>query len=145
MGFSEALKRSSFTDWCIAAFTLVLTVVAIYQVVVTNGQLDTMRKDQRPWIKVNDPTSGITIATNATVLGTLKLVNSGKTPAKTMEIEVVAQKLDKDEDPVLDYSPGHITAATGTLYPNEPTPLETALFGIINSAGQFQAISDEMA
>src|SRR6266540_3762165 len=35
---------SSFTDWCIAAFTLALAVIAVYQFRITDGQLDVMRK-----------------------------------------------------------------------------------------------------
>ena len=48
----SVFKRPSLTDWCLAAFTGVLTVVAIYQLVTTDNQLVTMRKDQRPWVKV---------------------------------------------------------------------------------------------
>jgi len=44
-----AKQNSSFTDWCIALFTLVLAVAAVYQFIIMGGQLDEMRKDQRPW------------------------------------------------------------------------------------------------
>lgn len=45
-----AKEGKTFTDWCVAVFTFVLAAAAIYQFTVMNGQLDTMRKDQRPWI-----------------------------------------------------------------------------------------------
>jgi len=52
-----------FTDWCMAAFTLVLATAPIYQFTIMRGQLDTMRGQleemrkqtvltERPWLKI---------------------------------------------------------------------------------------------
>jgi hypothetical protein len=50
--FKEWVEReSSFTDWCITAFTLALAITGIYQYNVINRQLDAMRKDQRAWVE----------------------------------------------------------------------------------------------
>ena len=64
------LTSSSFTDWCITAFTLVLAVVGIYQYCVMSGQLKSMQcqqaimgqqltqaenqfaMSQRPWVDI---------------------------------------------------------------------------------------------
>src|ERR1039458_1614982 len=53
MSLSERTKRYGITDWLLAAFTLALVVTSIYQMVILSSQLDTMRKDQRPWIRVS--------------------------------------------------------------------------------------------
>src|SRR4051812_8111045 len=57
MGFDRRLrelwKACSLTDRIIAVFTGVLACAAIYQFVIMGNQLDTMRKEQRPWIKVS--------------------------------------------------------------------------------------------
>src|ERR1700720_3338851 len=44
-----ASRDKSFTDWCLALFTLALACAAIYQFIIMSNQLDDMRKDQRPW------------------------------------------------------------------------------------------------
>jgi hypothetical protein len=120
MRFGEAVKRSSFTDWCIATFTLALTVVAIYQLVVTSGQLDTMRKDQRPWLKISIYTPPNSVQENAIVIGTASLLNSGKTPAKNVLLDMAVQKLRSQEEPTLDFPQYHPTSSYGVIYPNDP-------------------------
>src|ERR1035441_861988 len=42
---------SSFTDWCLAVFTLALTITAIYQFRITNRQLNVMQIDERAWVE----------------------------------------------------------------------------------------------
>lgn len=122
MRLSEAVKRSSFTDWCIAAFTLALTVVAIYQLAITGSQLDTMRKDQRPWIKVSF-TSHQTQAL-APVGGTVHLVNNGKTPARgVVHGDFVVETVKNGEQPRLDYPLPYIRFTTGMITPND-TPAD---------------------
>lgn len=145
VSFREAVKRSSFTDWCIAAFTLVLTVVAIYQLIVTGGQLDTMRKDQRPWLKIINATpDNIVLTEGQTALGSIQVLNSGKTPAKDVHLEVTMQKLRSDEIPSPDWGRPHVIASTGTVFPNVTS--KPLAFGLgkeeINASG-FTAITQD--
>jgi hypothetical protein len=147
MGFSEAVKRSSFTDWCIAAFTLVLSVVAIYQYIVMGGQLDTMRKDQRPWLKVVSTADYTKIVENATVMGTTQVFNFGKTPAKNVFVEIAVERLQKDESPKLADDVLAMTAKEGVIFPNA-TDRDPIPFGIVKDATQrsdFEPISKDDA
>jgi len=41
--------RLGAPNWIIAVFTVMLSAVAIPRAILLNRQLDTMRKDQRPW------------------------------------------------------------------------------------------------
>jgi hypothetical protein len=94
-------RNSSFTDWCIAAFTLVLAFVAIYQYNVMNGQLGVMRNDERAWLQVKvrgnsekDRAAGeipFNIVSGQQISIPLDLSNIGKTPAKEIVINVFAE------------------------------------------------------
>jgi hypothetical protein len=118
VSFRESIKRSSFTDWCIAAFTLALTVVAVYQGVVMGGQLDVMRKDQRPWIKTTFEPFGV--QPGSTISGNLHTINNGKTPAKQFEGKFTIEKVKNGENPRLDYGESWDAFTGGALFPNDP-------------------------
>jgi hypothetical protein len=127
MGLREMMKRSSFTDWCIMLFTGVLAVAAIYQFIIMGSQLDTMRKDQRPWIKITF--SADKIAALAPLGGTIHLVNSGKTPAKgIVHGEFVVEIIKNGNEPKLDYpSSPHAHFTTGMIVPND-APNDVAVY-----------------
>ena len=100
--------KSSFTDWCIAAFTFVLAGVAIYQYQVMGGQLAVMgnqlavmRNDERAWVEVkelapNEHLPPVEVVAGKPVYFPIKVINTGKTPAKqvrlTLAIEVPASE-----------------------------------------------------
>ncbi len=71
MGFRKYIERSSFTDWCIAAFTLVLAIASIYQFVIMDGQLGMMQTDQRAWLELSNEAPDLidmkSIATNGDI------------------------------------------------------------------------------
>jgi hypothetical protein len=110
-------KDKTFTDWCIAAFTFVLACAAIYQFVIMGGQLDVMRKDQRPWIKVTFDIN--TLTAQSPITGTAHIVNGGKTPARDIRGEIVIQRVKNGEQPTFDYPSPNTKFTTGTLFPNE--------------------------
>jgi uncharacterized repeat protein (TIGR01451 family) len=119
MGFREFLKRPSITDWCITAFTCVLAVVAFYQFTVTGGQLDVMRIDQRAWLqfeaaptKTGDANVTWQIVSGQPVTYPLRVVNTGKTPAKNIILKVFVDIIDANQEPPLD----HVDATSG--YPH---------------------------
>jgi hypothetical protein len=114
-----AKEGKTFTDWCIAAFTLVLAVAAIYQFIIMDAQLDTMRKDQRPWLKVSLAPFGMQAL--APIGGTVQLMNSGKTPARgIVHGDFVVEKVKNGEKPKLDYPAPHVTFTVGMIAPNDP-------------------------
>jgi hypothetical protein len=131
--FRESVKRSSFTDWCIAAFTLVLSVVAIYQYVVLGGQLDVMRKDQRPWMKLSFDNFKLQI--NSPIGGNFHMVNNGKTVAKNIEGKFVIEKVLNGQQPRLDYGDAWISFTGGTIFPNEPEVRGMAMQHLVQKLG----------
>jgi uncharacterized repeat protein (TIGR01451 family) len=126
-----AKHASSFTDWCIAAFTLALAVTGIYQYVVINRQLDAMRKDQRAWLefqttpdKPGMDLANITITSGQPVTYPVRVVNIGKTPARNIIMKIYVDIVDASREPPLDraenggssYPHGLLTA--GIIFPN---------------------------
>jgi hypothetical protein len=120
-----AKQKSSFTDWCIALFTLVLAVAAIYQFIIMGGQLDEMRKDARPWISISFSTNG-NLQANTQISSMLSIVNKGKTPARAIRADVAIDVVKNGEEPKLDYPLPHGRFTTGLIFPGDPysTPIE---------------------
>jgi hypothetical protein len=117
MGFRKLAERSSLTDWIIVLFTGVLTFTAIYQYSITDRQLDTMRKDQRPWMKISftmDPLQAL-----GPVRGVLSWVNIGKTPARNIRGDFAIETVRNGEQPKLRSEGFHLTFATGMIMPND--------------------------
>jgi hypothetical protein len=121
MGFSQFVKRSSFTDWLLAAFTCVLAVAAIIQFIVTDHQLNVMRNDQRAWLEFGAQ-SGTSegggpdwhITSGQPITYPIRIANVGKTPAKHMVVKVFVDVIDSSQDPPLDRVG---TAKTGSAFP----------------------------
>jgi hypothetical protein len=80
--------------------------------------------DERAWLTVPAPTA---FPLNGTFIPALtQIVNSGKTPARAVEIDVIATVLNKGEEPTLgDFSVGHPHnhVYTGAVFPGAPIPM----------------------
>ncbi len=129
--FKEYVARnSSFTDWCIAAFTFALASAATYQFVITNSQLSVMRNDERAWLIVGakpdtqgSDTTAIQFIAGQPVNYPLEVKNVGKTPASNVEMKVFVDILNASTEVPLDhvedgnaYPYGSITS--GIIFPN---------------------------
>lgn len=118
----EAIERSSVTDWLLALFTFVLAVAAIYQFIIMNGQLDTMRKDQRAWLTItnddNKPTMTNTL--NAIPASTVVLSNTGKTPATNIVGNVYVEIVQNGSAPNFEAHFMHTLHYSGLVLPNSP-------------------------
>jgi hypothetical protein len=120
-----AKDDKTFTDWCIAAFTVVLAGAAIYQFIIMGGQLAAMRTDQRAWLKISaGPT---TYGENKPFVAPLTIVNSGKTAAKTIRVEAICEKVKNGDNPSFTFAQKRISASTGVLFPGEPFPFNASL------------------
>ena len=121
MGFRKRLgelwERSSLTDRIIMVFTGILAGAAIYQFIIMDNQLDTMRKDQRPWVKISFTSSPAQAF--ASIGGAVQIVNNGKTPAGKVTGEFVVEKVMNGEEPILDYPKAHVTVFMGMIFPND--------------------------
>jgi hypothetical protein len=82
-----------------------------------------MRVDQRAWVSVIVPTVFPLNGTSIPVV--TQITNSGKTPAKDVQGDVVATVLNKGEEPTLgDFSVGHPhnRLYAGVVFPGAPIP-----------------------
>jgi hypothetical protein len=130
--FVEWAKHDkNFTDWCVAAFTFVLAVAAIYQFSIMNGQLDSMRKDQRAWVTVSvgdpqftkDGASG-----NMTVSVPAVVTNSGKTPARQSSTDIVVDTVENGQSPTFAFDDVPRTWSTiGVILPNAPFKVDAPM------------------
>lgn len=129
--FKEWAKRgSTFTDWCLAAFTLALAVTGVYQFVIIWHQLDVMRTDQRAWLQfqAQPDKPGVDTTTLAATVGQpimypFRVTNSGKTPATNVSMSIYLDIVDASREPALEtvdqnlpHAHAHVTS--GIIFPN---------------------------
>ena len=108
-----------------AATALFISILALFaSFMQTYLMRKAMRVDQRAWISVpfptNFPLSGVSIPV------VTQITNSGKTPAKDVQGDVIATVVKKGEKPALgDFSVGHAhdhLYAGGVVFPGYPVP-----------------------
>jgi len=107
------------------AAVLVLVVYTTFAGLQWEAMHDALSVDQRAWISVIVPTNFP--LEGSFILASIQITNTGKTPAKDVEGEIVATVLKKGEDPSFDFSTGHPhnRLYAGALFPN--APLNTAI------------------
>jgi hypothetical protein len=132
-GARDWVGRSSVTDWCIAVFTLALVLTSLYQFIVMSSQLDAMRKDQRPWIKVTF--DNFTTSLQAPLGGNLHMVNNGKTPAKNIDGKIIFERVENGEQPRLDGGTAWVKFTTGVQFPNDPQTQPVSMQHTVNRPG----------
>lgn len=103
-------------------FETATLIVAVSAVLFAGLQWYEMRKtlllDQRPWVSVvgppNFPLEG------AFIPASIQIANTGKTPAKQVQGDIVATVLKKGEEASFDFSKGHAhdRMYTGAVFPN---------------------------
>ena len=135
-------KGKTFTDWCIAAFTFVLAVAAIYQFIIMGRQLDTMRKDQRPWIDLSFNPNGNALQVGSSITAVAHLVNGGKTPAKDISGDIVITLVKNGEEPRFDYPLPHSRFTTGALFPSRP--MDPAVFSRVRTAADGVSVETDL-
>jgi hypothetical protein len=103
----RAKHESSFTDWCISLFTMVLAAASIYQFIILNGQLDVMRKEQRAWMYPRN--NGIQVEVGKPLVVGVTWQNTGRTPAKNVSGVFRAEILAYGITPTFDLSDSNLT------------------------------------
>lgn len=81
-----------------------------------NVMRQTLRTDQRPWIKVTADFAPIEPLKRVVV--NVHTVNNGKTPAKTVEAHFIVQKIKNGFSPDFKYSVPHLRVRNGVFFPN---------------------------
>jgi hypothetical protein len=79
-----------------------------------------MQIDQRAWVSIS--TSAMPVAEGRPFIIPVAVVNRGKTPAKTITMQVVCERVNKGNSPSFNYAQKRGEASTGVLIPNEPSP-----------------------
>jgi hypothetical protein len=64
----------------------------------------------------------------------MTIVNTGKTDAKDIKIEVICKKLKTGESPTFKYDSRFVSARTGVLFPNDPFSFNASVL-VENSPG----------
>ncbi len=104
-----------------------------------------MRVDQRAWINIPFPNSFPLNGTSIPIV--TQIINSGKTPAKGLKVDVFAGVLNKDDKPTVgDFSIGHPHErlhAPGVIFAHDPTPVNTYVGTYLPEGGKQVIIPDE--
>ena len=111
-------REKYFTDWVVAIFTVVLAMVGVLQFVILSNQLTDSRKEQRPWIRVWTDDAAVKASPNG-VVAKAHLLNSGKTPAKSVYAEFFVERVQNGAEPLFKEIRS-TRLSTGSLFPNLP-------------------------
>lgn len=133
----KRLKQYGITDWLLAVFTLALVVTSIYQMVILGGQLDQMKLDQRPWLKVT--VKSLQTVVRGSVTAPYAVENIGKTPALKVDGWLVIRPLpmtdpiDFDNPTVRDATRGMTSRpfdrfTAGIVFPSEDMKTAPAIW-----------------
>ena len=136
---TQNTKQRFWRDWPpMEKMTLVLAVFAVIYSLVTLGlysiasrQLDGMRKDQRPWIRIwtqvgvqqtPGTPQGLMPDKTTPLAVQLNILNAGKFPAKYVKGEIFIESVKNGGEPQLKRSPSFALASftTGIIFPNVP-------------------------
>jgi hypothetical protein len=88
------------------------------------AQINALKVDQRAWVSV--PVPSVFPLNGASIPAVTQITNTGKTPARRVEGDVVATVLNKGEEPALgDFSIGHPhnRVYVGAIFPGAPIPI----------------------
>jgi len=117
-------NRSDGTPWWKILFevtaVLVLVVYTTFAGLQWESMHDALLVDQRAWVSVVVPNSFP--LDGSSILAPIQIANTGKTPAKDVEGDIVATVLKKGEEPSFDFSTGHPLNKlyAGAIFPNAP-------------------------
>jgi hypothetical protein len=114
---------------------VVAVVAGTFYAILAYWQWHTMHRsllvDQRAWISVVIPSEFQ--LEGASIPAPIQLTNTGRTPAKDVEGDIVATVLKKGEEPLFDYSVAHSYERlhAGAIFPNNPihTTITVARYG----------------
>jgi hypothetical protein len=117
-------SRSDSTPWwkilLEVAAVLVLVVYTPFAGLQWESMHDALLIDQRAWVSVVVP-NGFPLG-GSSIPASIQITNTGKTPARDVEGDIVATVLKKGEEPSFDFSTGHPynRLYAGAIFPNAP-------------------------
>ena len=117
-------NRSDRTSWwkilLEVAAVVVLVVYTTFAGLQWESMHDALLVDQRAWVSVVVPNSFP--LEGSSIPASIQIANTGKTPAKDVEGDIVATVLKKGDEPSFDFSTGHPhnKLYAGAIFPNAP-------------------------
>jgi len=105
----------------IAAFTIILAVIAVIQAGIYTKQLDLGKTDERAWLQGDSEFAKDGLVENAPLYGVITLRNSGKTPATDISVLAVLRIAQNSDRVVISNGPG-TRGTVGAIFPNEVPP-----------------------
>jgi hypothetical protein len=115
-------SHPNFPHWSIAAFTCVLTAVAIYQFYITDSQLDVMRKEERAWLVVV-PKGTVAFPLNVAPQADVIITNTGKSSATRIMESFYVQIVPNGKAIDFEAQVPHSGLYNGLAIPNTPQEL----------------------
>ena len=132
MSLRESFKRSSFSDWCLVAFTLALAFLGYFQFKTMTSQLNVMQNDERAWIEIKRGDDPGEVTSGQKVRWALRPANIGKTPAKNIQMRLAVELLPRLQkanlrcvEPSYTKFCSLTSIISGIMYPNAGLDLPT--------------------
>jgi hypothetical protein len=108
------VKVGTISSIVLSVFSLVTSGIALY---VLNNQLYSMRVDHRAWITIEDIVFK-PVEENKPLTVEFKIVNTGKTPAKHVNMFLSVEKVASSSSPT--FTPPSLKSFFGLISPNSP-------------------------
>ncbi len=102
-----------------ASLTVCAVLIAFFTAVFIKNQLDDMRKDQRPWVRAHMDFAPVQVQ-NPIISGTMHILNSGKTPAKSVNGSFFVEKVINGNEPTFADTKPFAKMTSGAKFPNIP-------------------------
>jgi len=138
-------KKRPPSTWGEIVMAIFVGATVVIYIVLACLSVKALRVDQRAWVSIPFPKSfpldGISIPI------AIQIVNSGKTPAKGVLVDVFASVVSKDDKPTVgDFSIGHPHErlhAPGVIFPNDPVPVNISVGTYLAEGGEKATVPDE--
>src|ERR1700692_4794226 len=139
----DLLRDKIFDTAAAAVFISVLALVAYFWQGCIMRRA--MRVDQRAWVSIPFPNSFPLNGTSIPVV--TQIINSGKTPAKGLLVDIVATVFNKSDKPTVgDFSivhPHERLHAPGVVFPHDPVPVDSFVGTYLPEGGKEPTVPDE--
>jgi hypothetical protein len=116
----DSERRKIFKLWLEVGGLTVLIFYTTFAALQWDAMRQTVRVDQRPWIKITEHFEPLQAFNNVTVH--LEFLNYGKTPAQHIDAKFAIERVRNGESPKLNFPKLHFGLTTGIIFPNSPEP-----------------------
>jgi hypothetical protein len=138
-------NKRPHSTWGEIVMAIFVGATVIIYIVLVSISVTTMRVDQRAWISIPFPNSFPLNGTSIPIV--IQIINSGKTPAKGLVVDIIASVFDKSDKPTVgDFSIGHPHErlhAPGVIFPHDPVPVNISVGTYLPEGGEKPTVPDD--